>query len=168
MQGYLRKSDYLLKKKITTFLELFPFKNIMTLLQIANQNYQTSQMNYHTVLLYFIFGLLISSIILLLWQVNKKIIENKLLGLKHVAEISIIRKDHSEALEKIRIEMLKREEDKSRQWIESEKETLHILGGVSTLLDLSDKFGRIESEKIMMMLEQIQDKIEKIIKAEET
>jgi len=126
----------------------------MTFLQALNLNYQTPQMNYYNALFYITIGLLVSTIfiiILLLRQVNKKIIENKLSELKHVAEISIIRKDHSEALEKIRIEMLKREEDKSRQWIESEKETLHILGGVSTLLDLSDKFGRIESEKIMKM-----------------
>jgi len=88
--------------------------------------------------------------------------EMKLLQQQHVAKIDIIRKDHSETLEKIRMEMLKREEDRTRQWIESEKETLHVLGGVSNLLDLSEKINRVESDKILKILQEIQDKVEKI------
>lgn len=130
-------------------------------------NYQTLQMNYHNVFLYFTFGLMVLFIFMLIRQINVKNIEIKSIEYQHVIEIDNIRKEHSVALEKIRLEMLKREEEKSRQWIESEKETLHILGGVSTLLDLSDKFNGIESEKIMVMLEEIQVNIKKIIKAEE-
>ena len=159
MQGYLK------------IFQLFIKKEKMTFLQTLNQNYQTPQMIYHNVLLYITISLLVTTIfiiILLLKQVNKKIVEVNLLGCQHVTEMTDVKKEHFDTLERIRLEMLKREEEKSRQWIESEKETLHILGGVSTLLDLSDKFGRIESEKIMGMLEEIQENINKIIKAEET
>jgi len=78
---------------------------------------------------------------------RKRTSELKLIQQQHVARVDIVRKEHSEALEKLRIEMLKREEERSRQWMESEKETLHVLNGVSTLLDLSEKIGRVESEK---------------------
>jgi hypothetical protein len=77
-----------------------------------------------------------------------------------VARIDTIRKEHGDTLEKIRIEMLNREEERGRQWMESEKETLRVLSGVSTLLDLSDKIGRVESEKILEKLEEIQQKVE--------
>lgn len=88
--------------------------------------------------------------------------EMKLIQQQHVAKIDNIRKEHTETLEKIRMEMLKREEERGRQWMESERETLHILGGVSNLLDLSEKFNRVESDKIIQMLVEIQDKVEKI------
>ena len=73
-----------------------------------------------------------------------------------------LRNDHADTLEKIRVEMLKNEEEKGRQWMESEKETLHVLNGVSMLLDLNDKIGRVESEKILLKLEEIREKVEKI------
>jgi hypothetical protein len=88
--------------------------------------------------------------------------EMKLMQQQHVARVDLIRKDHGETLEKIRIEMLKREEERTRQWMESEKETLHVLNGVSILLDLNDKIEKNESEKILNKLDEIRDKIEKI------
>ena len=60
--------------------------------------------------------------------------------------------------------MLKREEERSRQWIESEKETLHVLNGVSMLLDLSDKISRVESEKIIKKLDELKIIVEKLPK----
>ena len=44
--------------------------------------------------------------------------------------------------------MLKREDDRIRQWMESEKETLHVLTGVSRLLELSDKVDKVELKTI--------------------
>ena len=88
--------------------------------------------------------------------------DGKLMQQQHVAKIDIVRKEHAETLEKIRIEMLKREEERSRQWIESEKETLHVLNGVSMLLDLNDKIEKNQSEKILSKLEEIRKKIEKL------
>jgi len=95
-------------------------------------------------------------------QFLNKTNETKLLQQQHVAKLDMVRKDHLEILEKIRIEMLKKEEERSRQWIESEKETLHVLNGVSILLDLNDKMGRVESEKILLVLDEIRNKIENI------
>lgn len=88
--------------------------------------------------------------------------DGKLMQQQHVAKIDRVRKEHSETLEKIRVEMLKREEERSRQWIESEKETLHVLNGVSMLLDLNDKIEKNQSEKILSKLEEICKKIEKL------
>lgn len=110
-----------------------------------------------------LFGITVSAIMKAL---HKKTNQTNLMQQQHVAKVDIIRKEHEDKLESIRIEMLKREEERSRQWMESEKETLHVLNGVSTLLDLSEKIGRVESEKILKKLEEIQDKITKIPKTE--
>ena len=93
---------------------------------------------------------------------KKKNIEIKLMQQQHAAKIDMLRKEHSDTLEKIRLEMLKREEERTRQWMESEKETLHVLNGVSTLLDLSEKLGKSDSDKILKKLEEIQVKVEKL------
>lgn len=86
--------------------------------------------------------------------------ETKLMQQQHIARIDTIRKENSENLEKLRIEMLKREEERSRQWMESEKETLYVLKSVSNLLDLTDKIGQVDSEKIIKKLDDIQNNIE--------
>jgi hypothetical protein len=88
-----------------------------------------------------------------------KTAEMKLMQQQHVARVDTVRKEHSDAMEKIRLEMLKREEERTRQWMESEKETLHVLNGVSTLLDLSEKLGKVESEKILKKLDEIQSQV---------
>jgi len=86
--------------------------------------------------------------------------DTKLMQQQHVAKIDIVRKEQADTLERIRLEMLNREEERGRQWMESEKETLRVLSGVSTLLDLSEKIGRVESEKILSKLDEIQKKVE--------
>ena len=91
-----------------------------------------------------------------------KATDQKLLQQQHVARIDNVRKEHSNNLESLRIEMLKREEERVRQWQESEKETLRVLNGVSNLLDLTDKIGRVDSEKILKKLGEIQTKVEKL------
>jgi hypothetical protein len=93
---------------------------------------------------------------------RKKNSEAKLMQQQHAAKIDVIRNDHATTLEKIRVEMLKKEEERGRQWMESEKETLHVLNGVSMLLDLNEKIGRVESEKILLKLDEISEKIKKI------
>ncbi len=93
---------------------------------------------------------------------TKKNNEMKLMQQQYVAKIDNIRKEQTETLERLRIEMLKREEERTRQWMESEKETLHVLNGVSNLLDLSEKLDKSESEKIIKKLDEIYDKVSKI------
>jgi|GEM_PF-1563070 hypothetical protein len=133
------------------------------LLLLTSQPINLSIWYYNAFFYLFIISIIIFSIICLsLVKTNrKKTAEMKLLQQQHVAKVDNIRKEHSDTLEKIRVEMLKREEDRSHQWIESEKETLHVLNGVSTLLDLSERIGRVESEKILKKLDEIQIKIEK-------
>lgn len=94
--------------------------------------------------------------------IRKKNIDFKLMQQQHAAKIDVIRDDHAKTLERIRVEMLKKEEERGRQWMESEKETLHVLNGVSMLLDLNEKIGRVESEKILLKLDEIREKVEKI------
>ena len=90
---------------------------------------------------------------------KKKTVELKLLQQQYFARIDSIRKEHSNVLESLRIEMLKHEEDRIRQWMESEKETLHVLNGVSTLLELSDKIDKVEFKNLHKTLLAIERKI---------
>lgn len=83
----------------------------------------------------------------------------KLIQQQHIAKIDVVRKEHVETLERLRVEMLKREEERTRQWMESEKETLHVLNGVSNLLELGDKSDKSEFKKIDKALSIIESKI---------
>lgn len=90
----------------------------------------------------------------------------KLLQQQHAARIDNIRKEHTETLEKMRQEMLKREEEHGRLWHESEKEVINVLNGVANLLELNEKMGKIDTEKILQILEEIQNKLKNIITKE--
>ena len=86
---------------------------------------------------------------------NKK---KKKLQANHNIDIN----EYEKSLERMRIELLRREDERTRQWMESEKETLHVLNGVSNLLDVSEKLCKFDSDKILKKLQEIQDKVEKI------
>lgn len=94
---------------------------------------------------------------------SHKLKNNKinLLQQQHTAKLDSITKNYSEKNEKLRIEMLIKEEERTRQWMESEKETLQVLNGVSQLLELSENIGRIESEKILNSISEIKTIINK-------
>jgi hypothetical protein len=134
----------------------------MILLQIAN----TSATLLHQYIIMGMIGLCLAFFVFIIFTtmkvMKKKNAEIKLMQQQHTAKIDMLRKEHSDTLEKIRLEMLKREEERTRQWMESEKETLHVLNGVSTLLDLSDKLDKSNSDKILKILGIIQDKVEKL------
>jgi len=102
-------------------------------------------------------------IMLLIKLLRIKASDQKLLQLQHVARVDVIRKENSDKLESLRVEMLKREEERSRQWMESEKETLHVLNGVSKLLELSDKVDKVEFKKINKILNTIEVAVNKLI-----
>jgi hypothetical protein len=95
---------------------------------------------------------------------RKKIEETKLMQQQYLARVDNVRKEHSDTLEKIRVEMLKREEERTRQWMESEKETLHVLNGVSTLLELDKRLSGTENERMLKMMSEIRDRIMEIEK----
>ena len=142
-------------------LFIFKSKN-MGLINILLQTELATNAHQHQIILLILIdiGILLGVIFLSMRRLRKKNQEVKLIQDQHIAKIDLIRKDQTDTLEKIRVEMLKREEERTRQWMESEKETLHVLNGVSTLLDLSDKIGKIESEKILLKLFEIQAKVE--------
>jgi hypothetical protein len=60
--------------------------------------------------------------------------------------------------------MLKREEDRTRQWMESEKETLRVLNGVSSILELGEKMLNTETGKMQNLMIEIRERTEKIEK----
>lgn len=97
---------------------------------------------------------------------KKRSNDMKLLQQQHVAKIDIIRKENTNTLEKIRIEMLKREEERTRQSFESEKEILHVLNGISVILDLNEKIGKNESGKVLKKLQEIEQILIKITEKE--
>jgi len=120
---------------------------------------------WHNVFFYLFVGLAVLTMVVALIiskKITKKNLEIKLVQQQQIAKIDNIRKEHSDTLEKLRQEMLRREEERTRQWIESERETLHVLNGVSILLDLGEKLGKVDSEKILKKLDEIQTKVEKL------
>jgi len=103
--------------------------------------------------------LFFSSAIILIKALRTKINESKLLQQQHIARVDNIRKEHSIVLDKLRVEMLKHDDERVRQWMESEKETLHVLNGVSTLLELSDKVDKVEFKNLNKKLDEIEKKL---------
>lgn len=96
---------------------------------------------------------------ILMGTMKKKAADLKLIQQQHVARIDGIRKDHMETLEHLRIEMLRKEEERTRQWMESEKEALNVLNGVSNVLELSDRITKVDSNKVLKLLYEIEEKV---------
>jgi len=78
---------------------------------------------------------------------------------KSAAKIDQLNKNHAESLRIERELILKHEEERIHQWIESEKETLNVISGLSILLDYNEKLGKIESEKILAKIQEAETKI---------
>lgn len=132
----------------------------MELFQFMNTNFI-----WYNVFFYLFVGMFIAftgGIMIIMKVLSKKNNEIKLIQQQHIARVDIIRKENEDKLDNIRIEMLKREEERSRQWIESEKETLHVLHGVSSILDLTDKIESDKSNEILKILNDIQEKVKNL------
>ena len=144
-------------------LFIIKYKFIYMIFAIIGQSSATVGHQYVIIgMIAVIIAILSTTIITAMKARKKKGIEMKLMQQQHIAKIDMIRKEQSDVLEKIRLEMLKREEERTRQWMESEKEALHVLNGVSIILDLSDKLSRVEGEKLMKKLEELQTQIKNI------
>jgi len=152
MDKIIEVFELFIKKKFTML-----FQSI--LLQISAHTHPIWSNVFFYLLVVAVLGFILYSLYMI-GLMKKRTADMKLMQQQHVARVDIIRKEHTDTLEKIRLEMLNREEERGRQWMESEKETLRVLSGVSTLLDLSDKIGRVESEKILKKLDEIQQKVE--------
>jgi len=134
----------------------------MTLLQIATHTHPIWSNVFFYLLIVAVLGFVLYSLYMIMLM-RKKSAEMKLVQQQHVARVDVVRKENSDKLESLRVEMLKREEERSRQWMESEKETLHVLNGVSNLLELSDKVDKAEFKKINKVLVAIETAVNKLI-----
>ena len=134
----------------------------MTFIEIAGTNATLTHMHIIISMIGFSIILYISTLIYIIKALKRKNGEMKLMQQQHIAKIDAIRRENIDISERVRLEMLKKEEERGRQWMESEKETLHVLNGVSQLLDLNDRIGKAESEKILLKLDEIREKVEKI------
>lgn len=116
---------------------------------------------YNNIFFYLFIISIIASIITIIRSCNKY--EKKISDFKQTSDCKIneLNRIHENKMENIRLEMLKREDDKNRMWSESEKETLKVLSGVSNLLDLSEKINKVESDKIIKKLDDITQLIKK-------
>lgn len=120
---------------------------------------------WHNVFFYLFIGVIMLfgiGIMAMVRALHNKTKHAELIEHQHVARVDNIRKENEEKLDGIRVEMLKREEERSRQWMESERETLRVLNGVSNLLDLSDRFDKSRLDKISTVVTEINEKIEKL------
>ncbi len=98
---------------------------------------------------------------------SRKTAEMNLIQQQYLAKVDNIRKEHAEIVERLRQDLLKCEEDRTRQWMESEKETLHVLNGVSTILELGDKLTKSDTDKILKRLTEIEDALKKLVELQE-
>ena len=113
-----------------------------------------------------LFILFIVNTTLMLNALRKKTKYNDLTQRQHAARIDSIRKEHMDTMEKMRQEMLKREEEHGRLWHESEKEVINVLNGVSNLLELNEKLGQIETDKLLGLLNDIRNKLNNMVTKE--
>ena len=64
-------------------------------------------------------------------------------------ELKDINKSHTDKLEEIRKENLKREEERNKQWSDSEKETLQVLNSVTKILEMGEQKGHNDTKQIL-------------------
>lgn len=64
-------------------------------------------------------------------------------------KIDMIRKEHADKIDEIRKEIMVKEEEKNRIWRESEKETLTVLNGVNTVLEMGEKMKENDTRNII-------------------
>ena len=111
----------------------------------------------------FVMLVIITILVMVSFMLYNKTATKKRISIEknYVKRIDELSKIHIKQIEKIRINSNKRDEERSRQWFESEKETLKVLGGVSKLLDLNEKVTDVESSKIMLKLNEIHNIIKR-------
>ncbi|MFW5795049.1 MAG: hypothetical protein ACOCV1_06155 [Bacillota bacterium] len=115
----------------------------------------------------------LSVVIITLWKEgkikSKKIIElheNHTKEIKqihelHTTNIKEIGEKYFDKYEEVIKEMRRKEDDRNKQWLESEKETLNVLNGVTSILEMSEKMGESDNKHIMDKLKDIELKIDK-------
>ena len=70
-----------------------------------------------------------------------------------------LRKEYNQKIEQFTKEYLQHEELRNKQWAESEKETLQVLNGVTMILEMGEKAGKYETEKILEKIDNTETRI---------
>lgn len=63
---------------------------------------------------------------------------------------------HTEKIDSIRTEIMNKEDERNKQWRESEKETLIVLKGVNTVLEMSEKMKENDTQKIIDKIDSLE------------
>ena len=111
------------------------------------------------------FIILLLAGIVILWRQNDIVRkELKELNKEHATKLDENKKDYVDKFEKVQNEYLKREEDRNKQWSDSEKETLQVLNGVTSILAMSEKMGQKDTKEIIDNLKLVEERIISIVK----
>lgn len=77
-------------------------------------------------------------------------------------EIKLLQEKFSTKIEDIRKEEMAKEDIRSNQWRESEKETLIVLRGVNSVLEMSEKMKENDTEKIIEKISTLNSSIKEM------
>lgn len=80
---------------------------------------------------------------------------------EHADTINQINSTYNEKLESIRLEIMEKENQRNKEYRESEKETLHVLNGLSSILEMSEKMKVSDTKQILEKIKEIKELIEK-------
>jgi len=103
--------------------------------------------------------ILIAGIVILWKQYTGIRKELSALNKEHATKLEEIRKEYIQKFEKLQEDFLKREDERSKQWSESEKETLQVLNGVTSILEMSEKMGQKDTHDILEKLKLLENSI---------
>lgn len=74
-------------------------------------------------------------------------------------ELKSVQEDYANKIDEIRKENMTKEDERSRQWRESEKETLVVLKGVNSVLEMSEKMKENDTQKIIDKISSLENNI---------
>lgn len=111
---------------------------------------------YLTQCLFIVLAILLFFIFYFIKRYKKLKHRYEVLQLQSISKIDAIKDECFAKIESLRKENIDSLNNRANQWLESEKETLHVLNSVSNLLDLNEKIDHTEAENILIKLDEIQ------------
>lgn len=103
---------------------------------------------------------ILSAVIIVLYR-NLQTKINKIDEIKdaHIETIKILHQKHIEKLENIRNEMIDKENARTSEIREFEKEMLNVINGVNTVLEMSEKMKVNDTNMLVNLLKEIKDEV---------
>ena len=116
-----------------------------------------------------LFGVLVSVIFVLASTIvflykqnlNKERRIEKLVS-DHANKIDIIRKENTDKLDEVRLQIIEKEDKRNRESKEAEKEMINVLNGVNSVIELSEKYKMSDTQQILDKLKEIIMKIDSL------